>query len=44
MINILISHHIAIVAELDRSNSVETRGKAFAAINEAIAIFERVSL
>ena len=43
MINILIAHHISIVADLERFNAAETRKKAFKAVDEAIAIFEKVT-
>ena len=42
MTNVVIAHHLSIVAELEKSTAVKTRKEAFKAIDEAIAIFQKV--
>lgn len=41
MIDILIAHHLSIVADLERGNSEQTRKECFKYIDEAIDIFMR---
>ena len=42
MIDILIAHHLSIVADLERDNAEQTRKDCFKYIDEAIDIFMRV--
>ena len=42
MIDILIAHHLSIVADLERENAAQTRKDCFKYIDEAIDIFMRV--
>ena len=42
MIDILIAHHLSIVADLESGNSEQTRKECFKYIDEAIDIFMRV--
>ena len=42
MIDILIAHHLSIVADLEQENAEQTRRDCFKYIDEAIDIFMRV--
>ncbi len=43
MTNILISHHLSIIADLEPSRGEEYRREAFACVDSGIATFEKVN-
>ena len=43
MTDILVTHHLSIIADLEPAKATEHRADAFAAVDHAIAVFEKVS-
>ena len=44
MTNILVAHHLSIIADLEPSKGAQHRQQAFKAVDEAIATFEKVGV